>query len=158
MSWTYVHYAEYRHVVSVPNPGKNYQFAISANSKLYQNDSDNIVNNNFYYALSSGMVWESCTLPRNDGTDDVFNIAPTLIVFIRRNKLHRFIILFVFSVESGRIKNFWVSLVSGTYAIVRWKLDCTDTVGLIKKIRLMVCPLSSANDFDCKGELIFRRH
>lgn len=58
--------------------------------------------------------------------------------------------------ENGKIKNFWPSVISGTYAAVRWKLDCVDTIGLIKEYNLMICPLESiCINSECIGKLIF---
>jgi len=55
--------SQLRFNVTVSDPTKNYQFAISANSRhLLVNDP---YNGNQFTSISGGMVWESCEIRRN---------------------------------------------------------------------------------------------
>lgn len=39
-----------------------------------------------------------------------------------------------------------------------WKLDCTDTIGIVQGLTIFYCPGTTMSSFDCKGKkLLFKR-
>lgn len=63
MNWTHVPVSVSSHIISVENPMKTYQFAISANRQILQR---NYFNNIFHFTSnSSGLIWEACTAIRS---------------------------------------------------------------------------------------------
>jgi len=60
MDWINLPRTETRYIISVPNYWKDYQFAISANSKALRKSNANGNEAYKFKSISSGMVWESC--------------------------------------------------------------------------------------------------
>ncbi|XP_025203263.1 uncharacterized protein LOC112600287 [Melanaphis sacchari] len=61
MDWIIIPRTETSYIISVPEHWKNYQFAISANSRSLKKSDVNINEVYKFKSISSGLVWESCT-------------------------------------------------------------------------------------------------
>jgi len=132
--------SRFRFNVTVPDAARDYQFAISANSRhVLINDPHN---GNQFTSVSGGMVWESCEMRRN-----------TLNGNLRPDLGPRSVIARPFlSAGVGVVRNVWVSVVGPTYMGLRWKVDCVDRSGALKSYQVFYCPVHSVHRPVCAGK------
>lgn len=66
MNWTRVSRLLSRYTINLSNQRNKYQFAISANSKVFPDDSHTALNR--FTVYTTGMIWESC-VPLHNRSD-----------------------------------------------------------------------------------------
>lgn len=150
MNWTHVPRTESCHNVTVSDYKKVYQFAISANSQSLPRNSFS----SLYKPTSSGMVWASCTVMHNTGTE----INGFITHWIKSNIMLVYLYYFYIFLVVGKIKNVWVNIIGSTFMELRWKLDCSDRINSVLGFRIFYCPVVSINNSACKGKIYLTIH
>ncbi len=99
-----------------------YQFAVAANSKR----------------LSSGMVWATCTILHDKGSH-LYAKANVICLF------HRIMYYLLFSVV-GKLKTVSIDVADKDALKVRWRLDCSDRVGIVTGYKISYCEVQDPSE------------
>lgn len=55
----------------------------------------------------------------------------------------------------GKLKTVSIDVVKKTSMVVRWRLDCTDRVGIVSGYKVTYCPIDSFEDTaDCSSQIL----